>query len=60
MARVKKEDQLKAQVMKRYTALLGQRAEIDAEIKGLEQYLKAVGEIKTRRRRRRKKSEQAA
>ena len=57
MARTKKEDPLKTQVMKRYEALLSQKAEVDAEIKGLEQYLKAVGEIRPRRRGRRKKSE---
>jgi hypothetical protein len=60
MARVKKEDQLKIQVMKRYEALLAQKSEIDGEIKGLELYLKAVGAIRPRKRGRRKRSEQSA
>lgn len=60
MAREKGENGLKGQVMKRYESLLAQKKEIDGEIKGLEQYLRAVGEIKTRRRGRRKKGEQAS
>ena len=46
MERRRKETDLKSQVLKRYEELLKERNEIDAELKGLQVYLKSVGSIK--------------
>lgn len=59
MARPRKEIDLKEQAKKRFEELVEKRKKIDDELKGLQKYLKAVGEIKTRRRGRRKKGVQA-
>lgn len=59
MARPRKEIDLKGQVKKRLGELMEKRNKIEEELKGLQKYLKAVGEIKVRRRGRRKKGEPA-
>lgn len=58
MARPRKEIDLKGQVKKRLEELMQKRNLIDEELKGLQKYLKAVGEIKTGRRGRKKKGTQ--
>lgn len=60
MARPRKETDLKGKVMERYEELVAKRNMIDWEIKAIEAYLKATGEIKTQRRGRRKKTESGA
>ncbi len=57
MARPRKETDLKVQVMKRYEELVEKKGKIDQELKGLQTYLQAVGEIRTRKRGRRKRGE---
>ncbi len=54
MARPRNETNLKAKALNRYEVLLKKRDGIDEELKGLENYLKAVGEIRARRGRRKK------
>lgn len=59
MARPRKEIDLKGQVKKKLDELLEKRKEIDEELKGLQEYLKAVGGMKSGRGGRRKKGEPA-
>jgi hypothetical protein len=57
MARPGKKTDLTAQVTKRYEELMDKRNSIDQEMKGLQTYLRAVGEIRTERRGSRKRGE---
>ena len=60
MARPRKEMDLKGEAVKRYQELIAERGKIDQELKGLQLYLKAIGELGPQRRRGRSRLERGA